>query len=350
MKICYFGIYNPEFSRNKIYMDGLRQNGAEIVECRDTTPGPVKFLRLWQKHQKIEHDYDAMIVGYPSHIAVPLAKFISGKTVAFDALCSLYEGEVISRGSGSIKAWKTWCIDFLACHFADLIFVETNAQIEFFAKTFFVSPKKIKRVFTGASDELFFPEPNVSKRETFTAVFRGQFLPEAGVDTILQSAKILEKENINFLFMGKDFGGKKLSEKVSSLGLQNVEIISKFLPFAEMRKEMLSCHVSLGQFGNHPRLTRTIPHKAFETLALGLPYVTGRAVGVLELLTSGENCLMATLADPKDLALKIRELKNDSSLTKKIALAGLLLYKEKLTPKILAEQILAIIYASMSIR
>ena len=57
-------------------------------------------------------------------------------------------------------------------------------------------------------------------------------------------------------------------------------------------------------------------------------------------MTDRENCLLVNLSDPKDLADKILELKNDPNLTKKISDAGLNLYKNKLTPKHLAGKIL----------
>lgn len=345
--ICYFGIYDSEFSRNKIYMEGLRQSGVKVIECNDRTNGLLKYWYLYKKHQKIKNDYDVMIVGYPSQIVVLLAKMISTQKVILDALCSLYEGEIISRKSGgiwSLKALKIWLIDFVAYFFADLILVESFAQIDFFHKTFFVRKEKCARVFTGALNSVFFPDSSVLKRPAFTVVFRGQFLPEAGMDTILESAKILEKEKIFFLFLGKDFEEKKLSEKVRQLGLKNIEIVSGFLPSEEVRKKMLSCHISLGQFGTNSRLDRTIPHKAFETLALGLPYITGRAGGISELLTDRENCLMVNIGNSKDLADKIMELKNNPDLAKKISETGLTLYKEKLTPKILADQIIDLIF------
>lgn len=345
--ICYFGIYDSEFSRNKIYMEGLRHNGIKIIECNDRTDGLLKYWYLYKKHQKIKNDYDVMIVGYPSQIVVFLAKMVSPKKVILDALCSLYEGEIISRKSGgiwSLKALKIWLIDFVAYFFADLILVESFAQIDFFYKTFFVRKEKCARVFTGALDSIFFLDSSVLKRSVFTVVFRGQFLPEAGVDIILESAKILEKEKIFFLFLGKDFEGKKLDEKVKQLGLKNIEIISVFLPFKEIREKMLSCHISLGQFGANSRLNRTIPHKAFETLALGIPYITGRAGGILELLTDRENCLMVNTKDPRDLADKIMDLKDNPDLAKKISETGLILYKEKLTPTILANQIINLIF------
>ena len=102
MIICYFGIYNPNESRNKIYIDGLRQNGVKILECRDIHRGPLKYIFLFFKHWKIRDKYDLMIVGYPGHVVVPFARLISRKRVVLDALCSLYEGVIISRGKNGL--------------------------------------------------------------------------------------------------------------------------------------------------------------------------------------------------------------------------------------------------------
>jgi len=106
---------------------------------------------------------------------------------------------------------------------------------------------------------------------------------------------------------------------------------------------MLSCHISLGQFADHERLDRTIPHKAFESLALGLPYVTARAKGILEILRDGENCFMTNPADSKALSEKIIQIKNELSATQKIRNNGFDLYKSNFTPDILAKKIISLL-------
>ncbi|MCX6715593.1 MAG: hypothetical protein NT077_01085 [Candidatus Taylorbacteria bacterium] len=139
MKICYFGIYNPEFGRNKVYISGLRQNGHEVIECHDNSSGLIKFWRLWRRHIAVikAGGYDVLVVGYPGHLVVPFAKMLSKKPVIFDALCTLYEGEVISRGkyvcNPFMRVWVRF-IDHAAVKTADIIMVETNAQCEYFIK------------------------------------------------------------------------------------------------------------------------------------------------------------------------------------------------------------------------
>jgi len=347
IKVCYFGLYRLNSARNIVYIAGLRQNNVEVIECFDHSPGLIKYYKLFIKHWKIKNNYDVMITGYPGHLIVLLAKLISKKPVIFNALASLYEANIISKrkySKYSFMAWRTWLIDWLAFKCANLILVETNKQKDYLVKKFRIKPKKFTRLFTGADDSIFYPDINVKKNDKFTVLFRGRFLPEAGVRHIIKAAKILEKKEIDFLIIGGAGLEKETTEQIKSLNLKNLEIISKRrLEINELRRKMLSSHVSIGQIENHERLKRTIPYKAFESLALKLPYITGNSIGIKELLEDRKNCLMVNLADPKDLAEKIIELKNNPELRKKIAENGYKLYKEKLTPKVLGKELLNII-------
>lgn len=98
--------------------------------------------------------------------------------------------------------------------------------------------------------------------------------------------------------------------------------------------------MSLGQLGNHPRLIRTIPHKAYESLAMGLPYLTAANKGILELLKDGETCVVCNPADPNSLAEKILWAKNNWQELERIAERGHNLFIDKLAPQILAAELL----------
>jgi glycosyltransferase involved in cell wall biosynthesis len=339
IKICYFGIYNPELGRNRVYIKGLKENGAEILECRDNSWGPFKFLKLFWKHWKIRNSYDFLIVGYPGHVLVPFAKFISSKPVVFDALCTMYEGVILSRGQTS-KSLYVQIIDWLAVKSADLILVESEEQRKYFALRFGES-KKYKVIYTGAEISVFYLDPNIKKREEFTVLFRGKFLPEAGVKYVVEAAKLLPEAN--FLIIGNGFLFNQINSQISQAKSQNIELISRNLSPDELRAVMLSAHVSLGQLETHERLKRTIPHKAYESLALGLPYVTARTKPIEEIMTEGETCLFVNPADPRDLSEKILKLKDDPRLGEEMSKKGLQLFQHKFTPKVLASQILQLI-------
>jgi glycosyltransferase involved in cell wall biosynthesis len=338
MKICYFGNYNPELSRNKIYQKGLRENGAEIIECRDGSRGLSKFARLWKKHNEIKGKYDLMIVGYTSYSIVPFAKLLSSTPVIFDALGTFWEAQTLSHEGYSPT--KAKIIDWLAVKCADMVLVETEEQKKFFIKRFGGKPDKYQVIYTGVDDSVFYRDPSIPLLPQFTVLFRGRLTPEAGVKHVLGAAKILENEDIFFRIIG--FGEKwnELTKQMSDMNIRNAKINKEELSFGELRKQMSECHVSLGQFEDHERLKRTIPHKAFESLAMRIPYITGRAEGVSELLTGGINCLMVNVADAKDLSIKILKIKNDQKLAQKITENGRILYEKKLTPRILAKRII----------
>jgi len=345
MKFCYFGTYNPEWGRSRIYIKGLRALGYEIIECQSVAFGFTKYKKLFLQHWKTRKSYDYLIVGYPGHAVVWFARLLSGKPVIFDALCTLHEGVVLSRGQRGFLGLKSIYIrivDWLAVKCADVVLVESWEQRKYFENKFGQSDK-YKVLYTGADEQVFYKDKSVQKRTKFTVVFRGKFLPEAGVDTIIESAKILEEQEVDFLIIGNGWQEKFVKAQVKSYKLKNLEIITKNLSYEDLRKKLSECHISLGQFGNHERLKRTIPHKCFESLAMSLPYVTARTEPVGEILKDGESVIFVNPASPQDLAEKILMLKNNPDLAKKIGENGYKTYLEKFTPKILAQNILEII-------
>jgi len=343
--ICYFGIYDPNLSRNKVYISALKKGGVKVIECNDCSSGFRKYINLFIKHQKIRNQYDIMVVGYGGWLVVPLARILSRKPIIFDALCSLYDADVISRGFSkfSIKYLITIILDFMAFQFADIILFESYKQIDFIARRYRVNPRKCFRLFTGVDEESFFFDPKISKRDEFTVLFRGRFLPEAGVQYIIKAANLLQDYGVNFLIIGFGFEEKKIENLIRDYAPRNIQWIKTYLPTNELRNLMLSCHISLGQFEKNERLERTIPHKAFESLAMKLPYVTGRADGIRELLEDKKTCLLVNLADPSDLADKILQLKNNEEFRNYLAENGYELFKKKFSSDVLGGEFLQII-------
>lgn len=341
MRICYFGNYDPELSRNKIYQRGLIENGVEILECRDKEKGLQKFWNLRKKHKNIKGKYDVMIVGYPSYSSVPFARLFTKTPVIFDALGSFWEAQTLSHeGYSPLKAK---IIDWLAVKSADVVLVETERQKQFFVERFGGRSEKYQVVYTGVDDSSFFRDPSVPLLPQFTVLFRGRLTPEAGAKYVLEAAKLLENEDIYFRIIGFGERWNELTKQIKDMNIRNADINKELLSFDELRRRMSECHVSLGQFEKHDRLERTIPHKAFESLAMKIPYITAHVAGVSELLTDGENCLMVNIADAKDLAEKIRLIKNDPILARKITDNGFALYQQKFTPRILGKRIIEII-------
>src|SRR3989344_6336412 len=108
MRILYFGSYDPNYARNRVLIDGLRQNNVEVIECRDDSPGIRKFINLFKKHRQLKNQYDVMVVGFLGQQIVPFAKLITRKPIIFDSFLSLYDSNVFDRKTvkkGSVRSF-----------------------------------------------------------------------------------------------------------------------------------------------------------------------------------------------------------------------------------------------------
>ena len=353
--ILYFGIFDKDFSRNKVYANGLGQHGIAVLYCIDKSRGPIKFIKLFFKLWGFRGRYDAMIVGYPGYIVVPFARLFSflisvitfsrQKPILFDALCSFYESQIISRDAyrgNPFRFLYVRTVDWLSTRAADKILVETQAQKDYFIENLGVSDEKCIVVYTGVDETVFVRDQEVQKYEKFTVLFRGRITKEAGVTTILETAKILEEKGVNFLIVGFGWGSamREFDEKMASLKLKNLIHKKEQMSYLELIPLISKCHVSLGQFSTNERLKRTIPHKAFEALTMKIPYITARGGAVSEIFQDGLNCIMTNPADAKDLAEKVLMIQDNAQMAESVVENGFKIFKEKLTAARIVEPII----------
>lgn len=326
LTVCYMGLTKPGFSRNGVQIQALRAAGVTVHECFDDAPGLKKFSNIYRKHQALNGAYDVIIVGYPSALVVPLARAISKKPVIFDAAWTLYEGIVLARARfkrNFLGRWFVWALDRIGYEFADLVLLDTDEQLKFYASLMQVPHKKLRRLYTGCDEKAFHADSSIVKRERFTAVFRGKYNLEAGLPHVLAAGRLLEQDGIDLFIYSPGFNPKK--QEVPA----NVSIVNEFFSLDELRKRMLECHVSIGQMDRNERLHHTIPHKAFESLSMKVPYIAARARAMEELITDEKSCLMVEPGNPEALRQAIRRLRDDAGLRARIAEEGYRVYQEK---------------------
>jgi len=341
MRVLYLSRSKMNHSVNAVYIKGLRLNGADVKEVFVRHDEFFELIKYLINNRKL---FDSIFVGYDSPQLVILSKIFSRKKVIYNALCSVYERLIISRALARPffpRAVYYWLADFLAVHLATLVMVETDSQIEYFRKLFWSKQKKLFRAWTGADEDIFYYVQDIERPPVFTVMFRGQFLPESGVEYVVQAAKILENEDINFIIHGGGFNVDKVKKLAEDLKPKNLKMITDFLPAEELRTFMQRCHLSLGQLSNHPRLERTVPHKCYESLAMRLPYLTAANRGILELLKDGETCITCEPENAESLAEKILWAKDHPRELERIAEKGHVLYKDKFSSHILAKKLLA---------
>lgn len=342
-RIFYISFSHLEYSVNVVYLQGLEQNGVALHKLRLVKGKIREYGRILKEYWRNRKDFDLIMVGYDSPLLVIWARLISQKKIVYNALCSAYERLIVSRAVASqfsLKSFYYWLTDFLAVHLADLVMLESNEQIDYFHRFFWVSKKKCIRAWTGVDEDKFVYDPTVAKPSVFTVMFRGGLLPESGAEYVIQAAKILEGENLKIVMHANDQELPKIKKLIEKLKPNNFELITDFLSDQDLKTFMQKSHLSLGQLSDHPRLRRTIPHKAYESLALGLPYLTAGNKGILELLKPGETCLVCHPADPVSLAEQIKWAQKHPIELAEIGKNGRRLYQEKLTAKVLADDLL----------
>ncbi len=344
MRICYINITKKIPPRDAVYLKGLEKNGCEILYCNDNSNG--FFKKIWQilkKHSQIKNNYDILWVGYTAHTLVPIARLMTSKKVVFNALGSLYEGKIISRNQAqkfSIKSTYYWLVDFLAFHSASISLVESDKQKIWLEKKFYIRSEKLMTALTGADDSIFLNQSPQNKLPTFCVLFRGGFLPESGVEYAARATKILQNENIKFRIIGNGMMANEVKTILGSFDSKKVEWITENLEQSDLTKMMRECHLSLGQLSDHDRLLRTIPHKAFESIAMKIPYLTARNPGVLEILEENKTCACCNPADPQDLADKILLIKNNYGRYQEISENAYKLYVREMSSEVLAKKVL----------
>jgi glycosyltransferase involved in cell wall biosynthesis len=348
LTICYFGHYDPDYPRHRVLKKALRRAGAEIVEVSDHSLGLARYLKLFTKSLRCH--FDLMIVAFPSHTDMPVARLVcSLKRVPliFDALISLYESEVMDRQNlrpGSLAATKAYWIDKIACHLADVILLDSQASIGYFVETFRLRERKFRRLWVGADDDILHPRPYISENLPFTVSFTGTFIPLHGIEYIINAAKILEQrgEATRFVIVGAGQTYQKIIAMASELAVSNVQFVRP-VPYEQLSNLMSQAHLCLGIFGTSAKAQRVIPGKVLFALATQRAVVAGDTPAMREIFTHGENIWLCPTGDAAALADSIVALKHRPDLRAKIARQGHELFLRAFSIDAIKREIVAIV-------
>lgn len=354
-KVCFFGIYDREYPRNKVIISGLEENGYEVLHC-NVNPrvhkGLKKYWLLAKEAGKLNGaNFDLVWVAFPGHTCVWLAWILFPKKILiFDTFLSLYEANVSDRKvhkPGSFDAIKDWFLDWYGIRLARIVTLDTNEQIKMFKRKYGLDERKAIRIFLSSAIPIKAREEK-KRAEKFVIHFHGSFIPLHGVEYIVAAAKLIEKEEgIYFKLVG---GGQQLSEMrelAATQGLNNIEFLGRLADYNDVLKYLEVGDIMLGMFAAGGRGHWIIPNKIFEGMVFGKPIVTADTPAIRELLTDRENVLLCRAGNAEDLATKIMELYKNNELRRQIGNGAAKFFEEHLTPKMLVSQFLADLHGKL---
>ena len=348
MRVCYFGIYPPNYTRNRVNITGLRENGVEVIECNVQTRGFKKHWDLIWKHWSLIGKYDVMIVGFNGHAVMPVAWLVTRfprKKLIFDEFISTYDSNIFDRkkhSSHSFKALKYWLIDWLTSNLADMVLMDAEAHADYISKTFHVPRGKVKGLLVGCPNDIMYPRPQNKTGSDFIVHFHGTYIPLQGIPYIIRAAKILDDKGVKFNIVGKLDTYTESINLAEQLGVKNVRFFD-YMPYDKLAEFIADADMCLGAFGDTEKAKRMGIFKIIEAMAMKKPFITADTVAMREFLTDRRDVLFCKIADSQDLADKIVELKNDNTLRNTIAENGYELYKKRFTPKAVGASLLGII-------
>lgn len=274
MKICWFGIYEPSYSRNDILIAGLRQHGVEIVECNVKGGGLKNYVSLIRKLLAYQNEYDLLYCAFPVHFSILVAKIFQRKKIVADAFFPKYDGAVYDRKTVSKYnpvAWGYWVIDYLMVVLADHVIADTLEHKLYWSK--FIPDEKVTVIPIGVNTERFYPDQTKKIKENFIVQYHGSYIPLQGLDHIVDAAVILrEHKKIHFRFIGAG----QLFEEITSRAKEGGAPI-EFIPWAESTQLLAylqEADIILGIFGDTPKTDRVVPNKLYEGLAVRKTVIT----------------------------------------------------------------------------
>lgn len=355
LRVCYFGTYDRNYSRNRILIDGLKRNGVEVLECHlplwagtqdkvDMAKGGGwrhpkfwgKLIRTYRTLFAMEKQlppYDVLVLGYSGHIdAFPAALIARRRRVplVLDVFMSLWliiqERKINKRNplsSGLVR-----CLEWLALRVPDRLIIDTPEYRRFMCATYGIKPDRFSLIPTGADDSIFTPDcsnrtPAEEIERPFTVLQYGTFIPLHGIEIVLQAAEKLQQSHpgIRFQFIGTGQELPKAEQYAREHGLANVTFCG-WMAKDRLVQEIDRADICLGVFGTTRQSRWTIQNKIYECLSMGKPLITGACPAVERAFTHGHALWLCERGNPQALSESIVALYDDPGLRRKLAEQG----------------------------
>ncbi len=344
MKICYFGSYDKDYSRNRINIKGFKKNKIAVAECNATGLFITRYISLLKQYVKINNSCSAIIVGFPGWYDVPLSFVIAKifkKKLFFDIFVSTYETYVLDRkivAENSLRAKFYFALDWLNLKLADFVITDTVAHKTFYQKLYGIKSNKFIVVYLGSDSDYFFPKQ--TKLET-DVLFYGSYQPLQGVETIIKAAAKIPE--IKFKLIGEGQERASAEKLAKMLKLRNVEFVD-WVNLKKLSDEIRKAKICLGIFGASDKADVVIPNKVYDSMASKKPVITKKTKAIKELFSNSQNIILCKKNNPKELSREIHKLLLNQPLSKKISNNGFKFYNDWLKPELVVKPLVKFIY------
>ncbi len=172
-----------------------------------------------------------------------------------------------------------------------------------------VDPNKIVRIFPGIELSKF--SYKKTKNNKFTILFASSppklnMFKSTGTNLLLGVAKELENQ-VDFIFLWRKIGYKKLISKIKKLKIKNVKIINKTIKDMNKIYAMADATIATPLIYHE---FKPIPNTIIESMASGKPVLVSNITGIKDLIIK-EKCGITFDPNKNDIIKSISKLKKD---------------------------------------
>ena len=190
-----------------------------------------------------------------------------------------------------------------------------------------IQEEKITVVMNGVDLSRFQPRPRDNAlavqwgiaANDFVLSYIGTLGMAHGLENVLECARLVERRNIKFLFVGPGAERETLIRKASNLGLSNVIFVPP-QPKERIPDFWSLSNVALVHLKNAPLFKTVIPSKIFEAMGMGIPIMLVAPEGEASRIVVGENVgIWVPAGDPRALAEAVQLLESNAALQSALA-------------------------------
>jgi glycosyltransferase involved in cell wall biosynthesis len=251
--------------------------------------------------------------------------------VIFDPLVSRWDtqvGDLARLRGGSWGAHRVRASDRLSLGLANLVLCDTWEHGDFYSSEFGVPRAKLSRVPVGADRFAFELGARRAVRPRtgpLDLVYVGGYLPLHGLPAIVDAATELMRRHgprfATFTLIGGGMVLPHVARDVAARGLSNMRLLPR-MPYEEAMTRLARGDLGLGIFGTSPKSGRVVPHKVFQSMALGVPTITRRSAAIAEFFRDEEDLVLVPAGDGAALARAIEALASDPARMERIGARG----------------------------
>lgn len=251
--------------------------------------------------------------------------FFKRDRIVNDFFISNYDTYVYDRKKITNKnprAWWKYFQDWMNFRFSKYILSDTNAHFKYWEKLFghyngqhFVFP-------VLADKDVYYPYEDEHKNEKVKILFYGSFIPLHGIDIILESFSLMEKNGIEFeaKIIGKGQMYHKMKNLFEKLDLKQVQMNGEIIQEKELAKEIREHDIILGIFGDSVKAKSVVPNKVYQALASKKTIVTMESEAINEFFN--KNDLVTCKNTPEVLSKELIKLISNPKLLDDTAING----------------------------